>query len=96
MATNVKVVANYTGRSPNYKEKVFKGLLQEFKKRCSDIGLMQELKKRQFYVGKSEKKRKRRKEWRIKIRKEVMAEKIRTGQISVSPASSKTKSNRRR
>ena len=96
MATNVKVVAKYFGKSPEEKQRVFKGLLQEFKKRCSDIGLMRELKKRQFYEGKSEKKRKRRKAWRIKIRKESMEEKMRTGQISSKSTSSRSKRSSKR
>lgn len=76
----VRVEAKYIGRgTESDKERAFKIMHAEFKRRVSDAGILHQLKERQFFESKSEKLRKKRKDALNKRKTEEVEEKLRAG-----------------
>lgn len=62
------------------RERIFKALLQEFKKRVNEAGILHEIKEHQYYESPSEKNRKARKDSMRKREQEKMLEAIQRGE----------------
>jgi len=62
------------------KEKNFKHMLQDFKRKVAEAGIMHELKRKQFYESKSEIARRKKREADNRRRLETMEEKVLSGE----------------
>ena len=82
--TRVKVEAKWTGNSPNERQRAFKHLFTEFKRRVSDAGIMHDIKEHQFFESKSSKRRKKKREAGLRRKHEILEE---SGENVITPAS---------
>ena len=84
--SRVKVVAKWTGNSPNERARAFRHLHTEFKRRVSDAGIMHEFKEHQFFESKASKRRKKKREAELRRKQEMLEERIYSGERMKVPA----------
>lgn len=70
----------------NDRERNFKDMFQDFKRRVSNAGILHDLKEHQNFEGKSEKKRKKKREAIKKHRQALLEEKILSGERVKAPS----------
>ena len=84
--TRIRVEAKWTGNSPNERQRAFKHLFTEFKRRVSDAGIMHVVKEHQFFESKASKRRKKKREAELRRKHELIEEKVLAGENVRAPA----------